>query len=149
MKGGKVFVWAKILIALATFGKLFVQIVGKSFERGGATLKERQNQQKLQKIQENDKTIQANREIIDRAQVLLEQVRAEQRETGKPYDSQDVSNGRVDMQFWLTGKDGSVIVEMGESFWDRLQDLEGKAWAKILTFVEEEYERREEEDETS
>ena len=112
-------------------------------------MQERQNSQKLKKIQENDKVIAANGETIDRANELLQQIRDEQaqRDTSEDNDSSDVTDKRVDMQFWLTGKDGSVIVEMGESFWNRLQDQEGKAWAKILTFVEEEYERREEEDE--
>jgi len=127
-------------------------MMAKFFQHAGATSKKQQEKAKdqQQKIQDNDKTIQANRETIQSFALLLERTQqlAAETKTDSPYN-QDQDVKECEMQFWLTGQQGSVIVGMGESFWQRLQRQEGKAWAKILTFVEEEYERREEEDETS
>ncbi len=140
--------WVKIFLVLVSFGRRFKQMMVNLFELDGATSKKQDRKQ--QQIQENDKTIEANRQTIESFAALLgrtQQLADEKRQEGlpRPYNhSSDVKE--CDMQFWLAGQEGSVIVGMSRSFWDRLQRQEGKAWAKILTFVEEEYERREEEE---
>jgi hypothetical protein len=142
-----------------SFGTSFKRLMAKLLAFAGAiwhpfhegwkygTNKQKQND-KQETIDKNQALIERNQEVIAGASALLEKAKRhadEVEKTREYHNTPDPLEAICEMDFFI-GDNRPVRVQMSYAYWCSLQDSHPLGWSNVIRFVDDEIERRKNED---